>query len=115
MQLITTAPCCANGTSCELLITSDTISSSITPPLIAAHQHIQSDKSLFPVVHTIQAVACLEQVREDGVLEVDLVEDEACEAQHGNAASCHFQLWGSRGSDSKWAAQAHSHHISKMD
>jgi hypothetical protein len=35
-------------------------------------------------------------VWEEGLLEEDLVEDEACEAQHGNAASRHLQLCGSK-------------------
>jgi hypothetical protein len=33
-----------------------------------------------------------EQVREEGLLEESLVEDEACEAQHGNATNSHLKL-----------------------
>ena len=36
--------------------------------------------------------SCSEQVREEGLLEESLVEDEACEAQHGNATNSHLKL-----------------------
>jgi hypothetical protein len=62
------------------------------PTLGSYIQHAKNHGGVHITIRTTAHSAASEQVWEEGALEVDFPQDEASEAQHGNAACGHLSL-----------------------